>query len=202
VTQDSGSKLPDEKTRLVMVEVRQDFLRYLTRRLGNEHEASDVLHDFYVKVLRHIGEVRDTDKLRAWMRRVLETTLIDYYRAQSKKRRSESDHLYLETLRLADVAPDELDPVVCACLNRLLPTLKKDYADLLKRADMLDESRESIAATYGISENNLRVRLHRARRALRQRLEETCSTCQVHGYLDCGCDHHNNLHAEVRQGGL
>jgi len=42
-----------------MVEVRQDFLRYLTRRLGNELEASDALHDFYVKVLRHFGEVRD-----------------------------------------------------------------------------------------------------------------------------------------------
>lgn len=184
-----------------MVEVRQDFLRYLTRRLGNEHEASDVLHDFYIKVLRHIGEVRDTDKLRAWMRRVLETTLIDYYRAQGKKRRSESDHLYLETLRLSDEATGELDPIVCACLNRLLPTLKKDYADLLKRADMLDESRESLAAAYGITENNLRVRLHRARRALRQRLEETCSTCQVHGYLDCGCDHKNSLRAEVGQGG-
>ena len=59
MTQDSGSKSPDEKARLVMVEVRQDFLRYLTRRLGNELEASDALHDFYVKVLRHFGEVRD-----------------------------------------------------------------------------------------------------------------------------------------------
>jgi RNA polymerase sigma-70 factor (ECF subfamily) len=85
-----------EAIHAVMVEVHQDMMSFLTLRLGNEDEAADVLYDFYVKVLTRMAEIRETVKLRAWMRRVLETTLVDYYRAQGKRRRSETDYRYLE----------------------------------------------------------------------------------------------------------
>jgi RNA polymerase sigma-70 factor (ECF subfamily) len=78
--------------------------------------------------------------------------------------------------------------------------LKSEYADVLWRADLIGESRQSIAGTLGISESNFRVRLHRARQALRQRLEETCRTCPIHGYLDCECDYAGHVRSEIGQG--
>ena len=44
------------------------------------------------------------------------------------------------------------------------------------------------ASDLGITPNNLKVRRHRARRALRARLEETCRICAAHGCLDCTCE--------------
>ena len=95
MTNEDDRELSGSDAREAIADVHQDFLRFLTRRLGNEDEAADVLHDFYVKVLTRIGEVRENEKLRAWMRRVLETSLIDYYRVQGKKRESEKKHHYL-----------------------------------------------------------------------------------------------------------
>ena len=172
MTDDQDSKSPGDAVHAVMVEVHQDMLRFLTRRLGNEDEAADVLHDFYVKVLTRIGDVRETEKLRAWMRRVLETTLIDYYRAQGKRRQSESEYQYMESVRLTGEGKDDLDLIVCMCLYKLLPTLKPEYADILWRADLIGESRESIVRALGITESNLRVRLHRARCAQLLQTEE------------------------------
>lgn len=197
MTDNKDSEAPSDAVHAVMVEIHQDFLRFLTRRLGNEDEAADVLHDFYVKVLTRIGDVRETEKLRAWMRRVLQTSLVDYYRAQGKKRQAETEHHYLESVRLTGDGKDDLDLIVCMCLYKLLPTLKSEYADVLWRADLIGESRESIADALGVSESNLRVRLHRARQALRQRLEETCRTCPIHGYLDCDCDYGVNLRTHI-----
>ena len=199
MTDDQDSKLPGDAVHAVMVEIHQDLLRFLTRRLGNEDEAADVLHDFYVKVLTRIGDVRETEKLRAWMRRVLETTLIDYYRARGKKRQAETEHHYLESVRLGGDGKDDLDLIICMCLYKLLPTLKSEYANLLWRVDLNGESREHVAAALDISESNLRVRLHRARQALRQRLEESCRTCPIHGYMDCDCDYSAHLRAEIGQ---
>tara|TARA_R110000868_G_scaffold215971_1_gene466107 strand:+ start:826 stop:1440 length:615 start_codon:yes stop_codon:yes gene_type:complete len=199
MTQGTESKSPDESVHTVMVENQHEMLRYLTRRLGNRDEAADVLQNFYVKVLRRIGDVRDTEKLRGWMRRVLETTLIDYFRAQGKRRESETNYHDLETAGFFGNDDEYLDVIVCACLYKLLPTLKPEYADILWRADLTGESRESIAETLSISESNLRVRLHRARQALRQRLEETCRTCPIHGYLDCGCSYSDELRAKIEQ---
>lgn len=63
----------------------------------------------------------------------------------------------------------------------------------------MGESREGIADVPGISERNLRVRLHRTRQDLRQRLEETGRTCPIHGYLDCECDYGVQVRADIGQ---
>ena len=87
------------------------------------------------------------------------------------------------------IPPDvETDQAVCDCLYKLLPTLKAEYAQIIWRADLLDEPRDRIAASLGTSLNNVTVRLHRARKALKVRLEEMCRTCVVHGFLDCRCE--------------
>ncbi|MBU2582241.1 MAG: sigma-70 family RNA polymerase sigma factor [Alphaproteobacteria bacterium] len=172
----------------VMVEIQKDMLRMLTRRLGNPDEAADVLQDFYAKVLARMGDVKDTEKLRGWMRRVLETTLIDYYRAQGKRRSGEAEFGRLEQGLERSEDPDDLDFAICMCLYKLLPTLKSEYADVLWRADLMGQQREEILAELGLSDSNLRVRLHRARQALRQRLQETCQVCPIHGFLSCGDD--------------
>src|SRR3546814_1845127 len=67
-------------------------------------------------------------------------------------------------------------------------TLKAEYADVIWRADILGEPRDRLAASLGTSLNNVTVRLHRGRKALRMRLEEMCRTCSTHGFLDCRCD--------------
>src|SRR3546814_18485068 len=72
----------------------------------------------------------------------------------------------------------------CKCLYRLLPTLKAEYADVIWRADILGEPRARLAASLGTSLNNVTVRLHRGRKALRMRLEEMCRTCPTPGSLD------------------
>jgi len=117
MTGDQDSESPREETardavHAVMVEIQQDFFRFLARRLGNEDEAADVLHDFYVKVLTRVDDVRDTEKLRAWMRRVLETSLIDYYRAQGKKRQADAEYHYLESALLTGDGKGDLDLVM------------------------------------------------------------------------------------------
>src|SRR3546814_12915029 len=106
--------------------------------------------------------------------------------ARRNRREAAADSVDIEALP-AD--PDaEIDATVCNCLYRLLPTLKAEYADVIWRADILGEPRDRLAASLGTSLNNVTVRLHRGRKALRMRLEEMCRTCSTHGFLDCRCD--------------
>ena len=81
----------------------------------------------------------------------------------------------------------ELQKVVCQCIHDLVPTLKPEYAALLRRVDLEERSIADIADEDGMTANNVRVRLHRARKALRKQLERSCGTCATHGCLDCTC---------------
>lgn len=46
---------------------------------------------------------------------------------------------------------------------------------------------KTVAAELGITPGNAAVRLHRARHALRLRLQTTCGMCTEHGCLECVC---------------
>lgn len=94
----------------------------------------------------------------------------------------------------ASEAPDpdsardaDLERTVCACINDLIPNLKPEYADLIRRVDLGGESVGALADEIGLTVGNARVRLHRARAALRKELEQSCRTCATHGCLDCTC---------------
>ncbi|MAW79661.1 RNA polymerase sigma factor [Marinicaulis aureus] len=170
----------------VLTEVHRDMFRFLVRRLGDEHEAADVLQEFYVKILTRFSDLRDADKLRGWMASVLRSVIADHYRARG--RRARLAEAYRADAALFPAFDDEeIDLVICACLYKLLPTLKDEYAAILWRTDLVGEARETIAADLGLNENAFRVKLHRARQALRKRLEQTCETCPMHGFFKCGC---------------
>ena len=86
------------------------------------------------------------------------------------------------------VSDTELDEAVCNCLHKLLPTIKPEYAEVVRRIDLLGEGRDRVAANLGVTVNNVAVRLHRGRQALKRRLGEMCQPCPTHGFLECGCE--------------
>jgi RNA polymerase sigma-70 factor (ECF subfamily) len=196
----------DAAVRCALVEAHRDFLGFLRRRLGSREEAEEVLQRFSVRALEHASELRDVRTVRGWLGRILATTIVDHQR-RTIRRRSREIAMEEEALERVShaIAPDlEVDSVVCDCLYKLLPTLKPGYADMIWRADILGEPRDRIVASLGTTLNNVTVRLHRGRQALRKRLEETCLTCPVHGFLDCRCNEAERirqLHAEWRQEG-
>lgn len=178
----------DTETEFILAENHEYFLRFLARQLKDKEEATDVLQDFYVRVLTRVGDVRESHKLRAWMHRVLRTTLVDYYRKQAKRREIEAEYKSLEAIHPNGSQNLRSDLAACDCIYKLLPTLKPDYAFILQQVDLVGASRESAADALGITDGNLRVRLHRARLSLRKRLEETCRSCPVDGFLECACN--------------
>jgi RNA polymerase sigma-70 factor (ECF subfamily) len=165
---------------------RDAFLGYLRRRLDDPELAEDLLQDSLLRALRAAPELRDHDRLLPWFYRVLHNAAVDAYRRRDVQA-GRMPTLGLDEAGEVAAPPTEVDPVACACFRALLPSLKPEYADLIEHLDLGSETADQAAARLGITSNNLKVRHHRAREALRQRLEETCRTCAEHHCLDCTC---------------
>ena len=192
----------DAAVRRALVESHRDLAKFLRRRLRNRDEAEEVLQRFILKALERSHDLRDIRTVRGWLGRVLATTIIDYQRAAATRRRREqgTDPVALANMAEGLIEPDEeIDEAICQCLYKLLPTLKPGYAEVIWRADLLGEPRDRLAISLGITVNNVTVRLHRARQALKLRLEQMCHTCVIHGFLDCRCDDSQRLQ-RLREG--
>ena len=159
-----------------LVESHREFLGFLVRRLGDRDTAEDVLQQFYLRVVSRGPELRQAESVAAWLYTVLRTTLVDHYRREAARRRRDTDFALVQTLAEErwDAMPEGR---VCACLNKVLPTLKPEYSDLLQRVDLRGAPPRQVAGDLALTPNNLRVRLHRARRALRRALFQSCRDC-------------------------
>lgn len=182
----TGVKPADAAVRQALVDGHRRILAFLRRRLGSTEHGEEVLQDFMLRAIERSGDLRDVESVRGWLARLLATTITDHQRRAARQRRQAATAA--SVIEPVAIEPDpELDEAVCDCLYALLPTLRPDYAEVIRRVDLLGEARDQVAAGLGITVNNLAVRLHRARQALRKRLLEMCLTCPVHGFRSCGC---------------
>ena len=161
---------------------REQLLGYVRQRVDDPELAEDILQDALLRAVRAAPSLRDRERLVPWFYRILQHGIVDAYRRRGVERK----HVVPADGQEPAVEPED-EAALCACFEALIPTLKPEYAELIRTLDLGNESPESAAARLGITPNNLKVRRHRARQALRRRLEETCRTCAEHGCLDCTC---------------
>lgn len=170
----------------VLVRNRERFLSFLAPSVGGREAAEDVLQAALVKGIQKGASVRGEESVLAWFYRVLRNGIIDHYRRRAVEARS-LEALARQVGSQAGAFDAELKRSVCECITGLLPTLKPEHAEVLRRVDLEDGSLAATAQEMGITPNNAGVRLHRARAALRKRLKESCGACAQHGCLDCSC---------------
>lgn len=173
---------PEDALLSQLLASREKFVAYVRRRVPDPDLAEDVVQDGLVRALRSVGELHDSERLAPWFYRVLQNAIADVYRRSAREGR------YLVRMEPEDRPMEETDERdICECFRSILPTLKTEYAEVIQAMDLAEEPAESVTVRLGITSNNLKVRRHRARQALKQRLEETCGTCAEHHCLDCSC---------------
>lgn len=184
----TASERPDFLSDLFARE--SDFRSFLRRRVADDALAEDLLQQSFMRAVQQEHRVEQPEQVVAWFYRILRNAAVDYYRARAADDRKLEAFVQELAATGTDKTPafDELRTTVCTCLQRLLPNLRPAYADLLNRIDLEGESLNSVAKQLGVTPNNLTVRLHRARQALRKSLEESCGICTKHGCLHCTCD--------------
>jgi RNA polymerase sigma factor (sigma-70 family) len=172
----------DEAVVSKLLSHREKLLGYVRKKLSNPELAEDVLQESLLKAVRAAPDLREEEKLLPWFYRILNNAIVDAYR---KKHREAEVMAPSEGEELAITREEEA--TLCACFRELIPTLKPEYGELIESLELADGDPEKVADRLGITRNNLKVRRHRARQALRARLEETCRACAKHGCLDCTC---------------
>ena len=170
----------------VLVENHREFLGFLERRVGDRATAEDLLQEAFVKSLESGGELRSEESAKAWFYRVLRNAIIDRHRRQTVANRR-LGQLAAELSQDAVGGVPELEQAICACVGRLLSTLKPEQAAALRRIELDGLPVKDFAVEAGISESNAGVRVFRARQALRLQVEKSCGTCAEHGCVDCTC---------------
>ena len=142
------------------------------RLTGNEQDARDVVQDAYLRAYKGLSRFRGEARFSTWLYRIVANCASSH---TTKKRRHRHDELPDEAL-LTETRPDN-DPALRADfvalrdeLEAAIQTLPQRLRAVVVLRDGYGLSHEAIAAELGISVSATKVRLHRARRRLREQL--------------------------------
>jgi RNA polymerase sigma-70 factor (ECF subfamily) len=143
------------------------------RLTANEEDARDVVQEAYLRAWRSIGRFRGDAQLTTWLYRITANCASTQMGKGAKHRHDELD----EELALVDLSP-QADPAgraeqsaVRSDLVDAIDALPDGLRAVVVLRDVYDLPHEAIAAELGISETAAKVRLHRARRRLREALD-------------------------------
>jgi len=173
----------DAMERLLM-RAQEVAYRFSLLVCGHPEDAQDVMQDALLKTYQHVGRIVEPDAFRTW----LYTTVRNACLMKRRRHVGESAHFVsLEpgvpetngTHDPVDVADqsrpaDEklIDAWMDVRLRKALNTLPPLYRMIVVMREMEGLSTREVATVTGMSEANVKTRLHRARLMLRRHLED------------------------------
>lgn len=160
----------------LLVERYQNFVfTIVLRYLKSREDAEEVAQDVFIKAYRSLKDFKGTAKFSTWLYTITTTTCITFLR--KKKLMTDS----LDNEKLFEVA-DNIDSGVSAngieqksrvnMVNEAIRLLSPDDAQIITLFYKGEQTLEEIAQIIGIESNAVKVRLHRARTRLKQKMEK------------------------------
>ncbi len=149
------------------------------RMTGNEADARDLAQEAFVRVWRALRRIDPGASLEGWLYRIVSNLFIDLVRRRPKARvQSLDEPIATDAGEMARERPDPttdvertvLEGTVDRRIQEALLALPADLRMVVVLADVEGYAYEEIASMLGVPLGTIKSRLHRARRALRDRL--------------------------------
>jgi RNA polymerase sigma-70 factor (ECF subfamily) len=160
----------------IMRRYNRRLFRVVRSIVGHDAEAEDVLQECYLRAFEHLDQFEGRSRFSTWL------TRIAVYEASARRRRN-------RRMRFVDLNGPELlsmEPVSRSrdaeaqasggelrdLLRRAIDTLPVQLRAVLVMRLVEGLDTDETAECLGLTEANVKVRLHRARALLRQRIDE------------------------------
>lgn len=153
-----------------LVAQRGYLVRFARRRLHDAALAEDAVHDVFEAVLSGRASFGGRAALRSWLTAVLKHKIVDLVRRARLHEPLDGDDDTSDAAAVASPAPgpDELAEQrqrLARALARI-ESLPPNLRDAMRLRVLEDQPSDAVCAALGITEDNLFVRMHRARRQL------------------------------------
>jgi RNA polymerase sigma-70 factor (ECF subfamily) len=164
---------------------RPRICRYLARLVG-QSEAEDLTQEVFVRVSRGLPDFRGDAKISTWIYRIATNVATDRLRSRSFKetRRDKANPPDEGSIEDVDALPEEKNPSLerqlmreqmSSCVHDYINTLPENYRAVVTLSEIEGLANQEIAEILGLTLDVVKIRLHRGRAKLKEKLEIGCS---------------------------
>ena len=136
--------------------------------------ADDLTQETFIRIGENLNALREPAKISSWIFRIAHHQVQDHFRAHKRSPREEI-HDGLVNIEETPLQKKMEQGEMSQCVQDQLYLLPDSHRTVLILADAMEFSLQEIADILGITLENVKVRLHRARKKFKAILEEECT---------------------------
>ncbi len=152
---------------------------FALRTTGNADDAKDLLQDTYLKAFRFIDKYERGTNAKAWLFRIMKNSFINDYRRQSRTpEQVDFDEIeeYYDLVREKtgeknDLRAEFFDNLLDDDVVTAMESLTEEFRTIIILSDLEGLTYEEIAEVLEIPLGTVRSRLHRARKAMQEKVK-------------------------------
>ncbi len=149
-------------------EHRQRIYSFAYYSLRAKEDAEDVTQEVFIKLWQHWRKI-DHLKVGGWLMRVAHNAVVDHVRKQKPSVEGIDHYADVELQPVEEVGGQEIDKArVKQGLMEVIQKLDEPFRSILIMRDIQGLSYADVQENLNISESQVKVYLHRARRKLRE----------------------------------
>jgi RNA polymerase sigma-70 factor (ECF subfamily) len=159
----------------VAEELSNPLRRYLVRLVGERSTADDLLQETLLKIARALPRFEGRSSVKTWAFSIATRVATDHFRRPDQRARvvnlDETEPLPTSELNVDDgLVIEEMSD----CVRGVVDSLPTDYKTALVLHDLQGLTASEVAEIAGCSLATAKIRVHRARRRLKEALEDEC----------------------------
>lgn len=158
----------------------RDYIEGVLRRYSRDADvARDLVQEAFFQALRSLPNFRGDSKLTTWLHSIAKNVALARYRKDQRHSCLQEETLeHVHAMSEGRPSPAYRGPAHEAergqehrFLYDAMEELSESYREVIRLRDLEEYSTKEVAEELGLTRVNVRVRLHRARAALREVLE-------------------------------
>lgn len=169
----------------VFNEFQKPVYNYILRMVKDHPLAEELTQDTFVKIYNSLPNFRGDSKISTWIFRIATNACLDYFRSRPHKKDEKTDLLSPEDLLTSNLPDGEQKPPeadeelinveMSSCVREYIDDLPDEYRAVILLHDIQGFTNPEIAGITGSTLENVKVRLHRARRKMKEVFSSKCS---------------------------
>jgi RNA polymerase sigma-70 factor, ECF subfamily len=174
----------------IWTDFHKELKGFIQNKTRNSYDTDDILQEVFIKIIRNIDKVNQSENLRQYLYGIVKNSVNDYF----KKGNRIVDAPYIEESFSEEEAHTLNSTVAESCIKPFINKLPAHYREALLITEFQDISQKDLASKLNISYSGAKSRVQRGKEKLKELFVKCCDfEIDAYGNLlsnkktSCGC---------------
>lgn len=155
----------------IWAEFSTPLKNFIKKRVKNDQDIDDILQNVFYKIHHSISNLKEADKIHAWVYSIARHAIADFYRARKfESGITEFPEDIMSNSEDKLTANDE----IAQCLIPMISHLPEKYKQAILLTEFQNLTQKELSARMGLSLSGAKSRVQRARQKLKEMLLGCC----------------------------